>query len=1159
MAINTQKFLPGSGSSAIVKSAVKTSAISKSLQRSSSSIIKAEDVIRKPEGAKENDATLSIYKKTIQIDKLLKNNLKLQSKEEEQRSKETEVKKREKKEKELETPKKFKGFQILKNALPKTGILDSIKRFIIFTFAGWVFTRLFQFLPRLLDIVKLIAPVYSWFEKGIGMLLEGFVSFIDFGYKAYDGVRDLTKQIGGENFQKVFDDFSSNLNKFLNLTITAAMIAAASGGFGGRGGRIAGRPKVIPRGKPRVTTTGGRAAGRPGLRSPFRQRPQVTTSGGKPVGGFKIPKGAGALTKGARGIIGIGTILDIGVRLASGQPVSKAVVGAAGGAIGAGIGTWLGGTIGGVAGSVVPIIGNLLLGGAGATIGGILGGMLGGGIADALYDVVTGYGKQTDIQKKDNGGLVQRKTSRISPRRRTRIQAPIQKISTKKIQPGKDVGGKKKIEKLYPNPESKLFGFIPVPGDFSWLDFIFGGNQRDKKKAKPGNIPNALKALVNTGETLGKSGDWVGALMKAGIQVALGEIPDVKSIASAITQVVMSARTPAMEGINAIRKEIQGFADGGLVATNSSYYQNNTILLERALEGTIKKRVDDALNSVRKEVRKRGPTGRDEMLQRNRQRPGTEKPPATAPSAGESAGASISKISMGDLSEQDIDALGRMIAAESQNQPKIGKAGVLSVILNRYRLAKAGKGYLPAGKTKDNVTIRDILYAPNQFSPITDGRFDRTSSSAGRKALEDAISGGGNDPKKLKELLIKEMKLKESDAETVVRATAFSNPKTRGSRPFNTPEVAVGDHSFQESPNVRIKDFPGAIKADVKKEVPQYSGNLTNKFLKNLDIKLPGLTLGGQKYRAPRDGGAREHAGRDYDLPHDGVFNSRLGGVVIFAGNVGGGYGNVVDIYNKDLNRTERIAEGTTILSGIEKGAVISPGQPVVQGTHQTGVIHYEIRKGKAGPSGSVEGTEDPDAFLNSADYKDYISKVASGETKQKTELKLGSVLKSTKIGEGYVLTIRQGENNQKDYFLNGKKLSPTEVATYQKNHPSAFQVSEQKKESWIDKLNPTRIFKSTSSPSKIQVAGGGMGGKRGSGSSPTGMQGGGFISPSKSSVPNVASRAYYENPTGSSLIAVLPIETVQKVPVPVGAGVLDSFPVAGLNNSNSSYGLMRG
>ena len=304
MAINPQKLLPGSGSSAIVKSTIKTSAISKSLEKPSSAIVKADDIKVSPEDLKTKDSSLTIYKKVIKIDKLLKNNFRLQSKAEENRKKESETKKKESREKELETPKKFKGFQTLRNALPKTGILDSIKRFIIFTFAGWAFTQLFQFLPKLLEVAKVITPIYSWFEKGIGMLFEGFVSFIDFGYKAYDSVRDLTKQIGGENFQKTFDDFSSNLNKFLNLAITAAMIAAASGGFG-KGARPPIGPRVTPRGKPRVTTSGGRPAGRPELRSPIRQRPKVTTSGGRPAGKFQLPKGAGALTKGARGIIGV--------------------------------------------------------------------------------------------------------------------------------------------------------------------------------------------------------------------------------------------------------------------------------------------------------------------------------------------------------------------------------------------------------------------------------------------------------------------------------------------------------------------------------------------------------------------------------------------------------------------------------------------------------------------------------------------------------------------------------------------------------------------------------------------------------------------------------------------------------------------------------------
>jgi len=133
--------------------------------------------------------------------------------------------------------------------------------------------------------------------------------------------------------------------------------------------------------------------------------------------------------------------------------------------------------------------------------------------------------------------------------------------------------------------------------------------------------------------------------------------------------------------------------------------------------------------------------------------------------------------------------------------------------------------------------------------------------------------------------------------------------------------------------------------------------------------KLPPTNTlpGKQHYGAPREGG-RKHAGVDFDAPDNGTFYSRIGGEVIYSANAGGGYGNVVDVYNKELGVTERIAEGSKNL--VKVGQTISPGTPVQQGTHQTGVFHYEIRKGRATGSGSFEGTLDPIAFLNSNSAK---------------------------------------------------------------------------------------------------------------------------------------------------------------------------------------------
>ena len=133
----------------------------------------------------------------------------------------------------------------------------------------------------------------------------------------------------------------------------------------------------------------------------------------------------------------------------------------------------------------------------------------------------------------------------------------------------------------------------------------------------------------------------------------------------------------------------------------------------------------------------------------------------------------------------------------------------------------------------------------------------------------------------------------------------------------------------------------------------------------------PTNTVAGQNYGASRDGGRRKHAGVDFDISGNEKFYSRIGGKVIYAGNAGGGYGNVVDIYNKDLNVTERIAEAARILPGVVKGAIIRRGQAVVEGEGSTGVIHYEIRPGKAGASGSFKGTVNPLDYLKKLEKKE--------------------------------------------------------------------------------------------------------------------------------------------------------------------------------------------
>ena len=129
----------------------------------------------------------------------------------------------------------------------------------------------------------------------------------------------------------------------------------------------------------------------------------------------------------------------------------------------------------------------------------------------------------------------------------------------------------------------------------------------------------------------------------------------------------------------------------------------------------------------------------------------------------------------------------------------------------------------------------------------------------------------------------------------------------------------------------------------------------------NLPPLPPTNTLPGQQHYGAYRRGGRKHAGVDFDAGPNDTFYSRIGGVVTRIGNDPGGYYKYVDIYNKELNVTERIAEGDKIL--VYTGQNITPGTPVAQGTNTTGVFHYEIRKGEKTTYG-FSNTVDPIAFL---------------------------------------------------------------------------------------------------------------------------------------------------------------------------------------------------
>lgn len=82
------------------------------------------------------------------------------------------------------------------------------------------------------------------------------------------------------------------------------------------------------------------------------------------------------------------------------------------------------------------------------------------------------------------------------------------------------------------------------------------------------------------------------------------------------------------------------------------------------------------------------------------------------------------------VSEKDRNILERIVEAEAGDQDHKGKLLVANVILNRVK----SKSF-PS-------TIRGVVFAPRQFSPVSDGRYESVTVSADtKKAVSDALNG----------------------------------------------------------------------------------------------------------------------------------------------------------------------------------------------------------------------------------------------------------------------------------------------------------------------------------------------------------------------------------------------------------------------------------
>jgi hypothetical protein len=571
MAVNPQKLLPPPSSALVKVGKIKTS--KKSENNSTDNTNTIGSIKKELEKIKEN---------LEKIYSLVLDNNKLTEKDLEVKRLSAERLKFAEKEKRLETKDPEKKDEKDDKSIPKLGIFDRINRFITFTLLGWVAVRLVKYLPKLLEFSKNLLPVMEFFSSFTANFFKGVVDFIDFGYDAYDKVKDFVKGIGGEPFEKAFDDFSSNLNKFVNLAIIAG-IAASGGTDFGLGKKPGSVPKPGQGGRPRVTTSGGGGAGRPDLRNPLRQRPNITGSGGGRAGTPDIrnplrqkPKitGSGGSTLGKFGgkVFGripiIGGLVSFIISVLSGEPVGRAAAKAVGFSIGSALGTFV----------PVPFVGTIL--------GGMLGDIVGGALYDTLIDnkqkkpeVVAKRrgGKVTTRGGKKVGGPAQRKVRRVVKR----IVTPPKSTP---IAAGKSVGGKEKLKGLFPEPPqgqvgksmdpygyttgtSEKLGQIPFLGP---LFNIFG-------KTLLGDLPNksdyqkvgmGLGAWINTAISQGQlQGNIVSAFSDGGMIEGFGRSDISGWVEKSVEELVKNKVT---EAINELKRNL-GLESPSKIGDPSAY------------------------------------------------------------------------------------------------------------------------------------------------------------------------------------------------------------------------------------------------------------------------------------------------------------------------------------------------------------------------------------------------------------------------------------------------------------------------------------------------------------------------------------------------------------------------------------------------------------
>ena len=379
---------------------------------------------KKPAGGEDEkkDTIVVIKERCIEIDTLLKGSLALDKIRAEEARKKKQTQRRAASEKQLESRDKSREEKKSGLALPKIGFFDRIKNFIKNVLLGFILTRLVEFAPILQKIVPLLGGAIDFMTDFAIGLVDALGTFLKAGFDAYEKTEQFIEDVGGEEAVEKFNEFTSTLERFLNLALIAGLATAAvsrENARQARGGNLRGKPGGIPKGT------------RPGAVRRFAQRygrdAAIKKFGKDAVTRFGGSAGRSAVTNlGRRGLVGvlgkggtkaglkflknfispivkripiIGGLIDFALNFfVFKEPVGRAAFAA--------IGATIFGALGATAGSIIPVAGNF--------VGGALGGLAGDLAGKWLYDTFFDKKKPVETEDKTQTGT-ETKTQAPSP------------------------------------------------------------------------------------------------------------------------------------------------------------------------------------------------------------------------------------------------------------------------------------------------------------------------------------------------------------------------------------------------------------------------------------------------------------------------------------------------------------------------------------------------------------------------------------------------------------------------------------------------------------------------------------------------------------------------------------------------------------------------